>query len=50
MADKAAFDAAWTEWLPPGCGPVRSAVQTPLAPGEKVEIIVTAALPGAADA
>ena len=45
IADKAAFDVAWTGWLPPGCGPVRSAVQTPLAPGERVEIIVTAALP-----
>lgn len=50
MADKAAFDAAWTQWLPPNCGPVRSAVQTPLAPGERVEIIVTAALPATPDA
>ena len=50
IAEKAAFDDAWTAWLPPGCGPVRSAVQTPLAPGERVEIIVTAALPGTSDA
>ena len=45
LGAKTAFDAAWTDWLPPGCGPVRSAVQTPLGPGEHVEIIVSAALP-----
>ena len=45
LGEKAAFDAAWTEWLPPGCGPVRSAVQTPMPPGDLVEVIVTAALP-----
>jgi enamine deaminase RidA (YjgF/YER057c/UK114 family) len=46
LSDKAAMDAAWTRWLPEGCGPVRSAVQTPMPAGDLVEIIVTAALPG----
>jgi enamine deaminase RidA (YjgF/YER057c/UK114 family) len=46
LGEKAIFDAAWTDWLPAGCGPVRSAVQTPLGEGEHVEIIVTAALRG----
>lgn len=49
MADlsrKAEMDEAWTRWIPPGCGPVRSAVQTPMPEGDLVEIIVTAALPG----
>jgi enamine deaminase RidA (YjgF/YER057c/UK114 family) len=45
MAQKESFDAAWTDWLPAGCGPVRSAVQTPMPPGDLVEVIVTAALP-----
>lgn len=46
LSQKAAMDAAWTRWIPPGEGPVRSAVQTPMPPGDLVEIIVTAALPG----
>lgn len=49
MADlgrKEEMDAAWTRWIPEGCGPVRSAVQTPMPAGDLVEIIVTAALPG----
>jgi enamine deaminase RidA (YjgF/YER057c/UK114 family) len=46
LSQKAAMDAAWTRWIPEGCGPVRSAVQTPMPPGDLVEIIVTAALPG----
>ena len=45
LSEKAAFDGAWTRWLPAGCGPVRSAVQTPMPPGDLVEVIVTAALP-----
>jgi enamine deaminase RidA (YjgF/YER057c/UK114 family) len=46
LAEKPAMDAAWTRWVPAGEGPVRSAVQTPMPPGDLVEIIVTAALPG----
>jgi enamine deaminase RidA (YjgF/YER057c/UK114 family) len=46
LSEKAAMDAAWTRWIPAGCGPVRSAVQTPMPTGDLVEIIVTAALPG----
>jgi enamine deaminase RidA (YjgF/YER057c/UK114 family) len=45
LSQKAHFDAAWTAWLPAGCGPVRSAVQTPMPQGDLVEVIVTAALP-----
>ncbi|NMJ41523.1 RidA family protein [Roseomonas sp. JC162] len=46
LSEKPAMDAAWTRWVPAGEGPVRSAVQTPMPPGDLVEIIVTAALPG----
>lgn len=46
LGDKAEMDLAWTRWIPEGCGPVRSAVQTPMPAGDLVEIIVTAALPG----
>ncbi len=45
LSEKAAMDAAWTDWIPAGQGPVRSAVQTPMPEGDLVEIIVTAALP-----
>lgn len=51
MADlsaKEVMDAAWSRWIPEGCGPVRSAVETPMPAGDLVEIIVTAALPGEA--
>jgi enamine deaminase RidA (YjgF/YER057c/UK114 family) len=46
LGQKGEMDAAWTRWMPEGCGPVRSAVQTPMPVGDLVEIIVTAALPG----
>jgi enamine deaminase RidA (YjgF/YER057c/UK114 family) len=45
LGDKAAMDAVWSRFVPAGCGPVRSAVQTPMPAGDLVEIIVTAALP-----
>ncbi|GGJ42445.1 hypothetical protein GCM10011320_57600 [Neoroseomonas lacus] len=48
LSQKAAMDAAWTRWIPNGEGPVRSAVETPMPPGDLVEIIVIAALPGEA--
>jgi enamine deaminase RidA (YjgF/YER057c/UK114 family) len=46
LSQKGEMDAAWTRWIPEGCGPVRSSVQTPMPVGDLVEIIVTAALPG----
>jgi enamine deaminase RidA (YjgF/YER057c/UK114 family) len=42
---KAEFDAVWAQWMPDGCGPVRSFVQSIMPDGDLVEIIVTAALP-----
>lgn len=42
---KPEFDAVWAEWMPAGCGPVRSFVQSIMPDGDLVEIIITAALP-----
>ncbi len=42
---KPEFDAIWREWIPQGCGPVRSFVQSIMPAGDLVEVIVTAALP-----
>lgn len=42
---KAEFDAIWREWVPEGCGPVRSFVQSVMPDGDLVEVILTAALP-----
>ncbi|MGQ4275198.1 RidA family protein [Terrihabitans sp. B22-R8] len=42
---KPEFDAIWREWVPEGCGPVRSFVQSIMPDGDLVEVIVTAALP-----
>ena len=42
---KAEFDAIWREWIPAGCGPVRSFVQSIMPDGDQVEVIVTAVLP-----
>ena len=43
--NKPAFDAIWREWIPDGCGPVRSFVQSAMPEGDLVEVILTAALP-----
>lgn len=44
LSRKQEFDDVWSGWIPAGNGPVRSAVQTPMPPGDLVEIIVTAAI------
>lgn len=43
---KPQFDALWRAWIPGGCGPVRSFVQSVMPEGDLVEVILTAALPG----
>lgn len=42
---KPEFDAIWAKWMPAGCGPVRSFVQSIMPDGDLVEIIMTVALP-----
>lgn len=42
---KPEFDAIWRAWIPEGCGPVRSFVQSIMPDGDQVEVILTAALP-----
>ena len=45
MADYAAMNNVWDNWLPDGCAPSRACVEARLAnPGFKVEMVVTAAL------
>ncbi|MFZ2269214.1 MAG: RidA family protein [Azonexus sp.] len=45
MADYAALNVVWENWLPAGSAPVRACLQTKLsAPEYRVEIVVTAAL------
>lgn len=39
------MDAAWTRWVPAG-EPGAQRGRTPMPPGDLVEVIVTAALPG----
>lgn len=47
LADMPTFNKLWDEWLLPGHAPVRACVQAGLAPGYKLEMVVTAAsLPG----
>src|SRR3954467_2461015 len=46
--NKPAFDKAWASWMPAGCGPVRSFVQSVMPDGDLIEIIITAALPAGA--
>jgi enamine deaminase RidA (YjgF/YER057c/UK114 family) len=43
MATKAEMDAVWCAWIPEGGWPCRACVGTDLAPGDLVEIKVTAA-------
>jgi enamine deaminase RidA (YjgF/YER057c/UK114 family) len=42
MSTKAEMDAAWCDWIPDGGWPCRACVGTDLAPGNLVEIKVTA--------
>lgn len=43
MSDRAAMNAVWSAWLPPGEAPARACVQAVMAdPGYLVEIMVTA--------
>ena len=42
MATKAEMDAAWCAWIPEGAWPCRACVGADLAPGDLVEIKVTA--------
>ena len=42
MSRKAEMDAVWCEWIPDGSWPCRACVGTELAPGDLVEIKVTA--------
>ena len=45
IADFAAMNAVWEEWIPAGCAPARATVQATLVePKYKVEIMVVAAL------
>jgi len=45
MATKDEMDAVWRAWVPEGCGPSRACVGADLAPGDLVEMKITAALP-----
>ena len=42
MAAKAEMDAVWCDWIPEGAWPCRACVGAALAPGDLVEIKVTA--------
>jgi enamine deaminase RidA (YjgF/YER057c/UK114 family) len=47
MADFAAMNSVWDEWIKEAGKPARATVEAQLArPGWKVEIVVTAAVPG----
>ncbi|MFB0936922.1 MAG: Rid family hydrolase, partial [Propionivibrio sp.] len=44
MADYAAMNAVWDEWVPEGTAPVRACVEARLAnPDMRVEIVIVAA-------
>ena len=44
MADYAAMNAVWDEWVPEGTAPVRACIQARLAnPAMRIEVVVTAA-------
>jgi len=45
MASKAEMDAVWRAWIPPDGWPCRACVGAALAPGDRVEIKVTAVAP-----
>lgn len=45
MADYAAMNTVWDDWLPEGCAPARACVEAKLAnPGFRVEMALTAAI------
>lgn len=45
MADYAALNAVWDDWLPSGCAPARACVEARLAdPRMRVEMVFTAAV------
>lgn len=46
MANKSAMDAVWCDWIPDGAWPCRACVGTDLAPGDLVEVKVTAQVRG----
>ena len=45
--NKPIFDEVWSGWVPLGCGPVRSFVESRMPAGDLVEVILTASLPEA---
>lgn len=45
IARKEEMDRVWRDWIPGDGWPQRACVQAALAPGDLVEIVVTAALP-----
>mmetsp|Transcript_89396 Transcript_89396/g.231791 ORF Transcript_89396/g.231791 Transcript_89396/m.231791 type:complete len:137 (+) Transcript_89396:36-446(+) len=45
MSMKEEMDSVWREWVPEGCGVSRACVAADLAPGDLVEMKITAALP-----
>jgi len=45
MSMKDEMDTVWCEWVPEGCGISRACVSTGLAPGDLVEMKITAAIP-----
>lgn len=42
MSTKAEMDAVWCDWIPDGAWPCRACVGTSLAPGDLVELKITA--------
>lgn len=44
LLDGAALNAEWDRWVPEGHPPVRACVQAGLAPGYRVEMVITAAV------
>jgi len=45
LGDAAVLNPLWDEWVPAGHAPARACVQAGLAPGYRVEMVVTAAVP-----
>jgi enamine deaminase RidA (YjgF/YER057c/UK114 family) len=44
LADAAALNSLWDDWVPAGHAPARACVQAGLAPGYLVEMVITAAI------
>ena len=47
LADGATLNELWDNWVPAGHAPARACVQAGLAPGYRVEMIITAGVPTA---